>query len=119
MQASDLLICGSLQGLSHCDMAALAPVQVHSPPCTGQAASVGSGAALSTAASVRPPCQTACKAASDTRRTHTPLGQPTRTPTQAAALRAKRARGVPIKTLREEYDISKATVFRYLAEVFW
>jgi hypothetical protein len=70
-------------------------------------------------ASVRPPGQTACKSASDPLRTRTPLGQHKLTPTQAAALRAKRARGVSIKTLREEYGISKATVFRYLASVFW
>ena len=38
------------------------------------------------------------------------------TPRQANALRAKRARGVPVKALMEEYGVSKATVFRYLAE---
>ena len=38
------------------------------------------------------------------------------TPRQAKALRAKRARGVPVKALMEEYGVSKATVFRYLAE---
>jgi len=37
------------------------------------------------------------------------------TPTQEAELRAKRARGVPIKTLMQEYGLSKATVHRYLA----
>ena len=36
------------------------------------------------------------------------------TPQQAAALRAKRQQGVPIKALMEEYGISKASVFRYL-----
>jgi hypothetical protein len=30
-------------------------------------------------------------------------------------MRAKRARGTPIKALMEEYGLSKATVFRYLA----
>jgi hypothetical protein len=35
---------------------------------------------------------------------------------QAAALRAKRARGTPMKVLMEEYSISKATLFRYLKE---
>jgi hypothetical protein len=35
---------------------------------------------------------------------------------QGKALRAKRARGVPVKALMEEYGLSKATVFRYLAE---
>jgi hypothetical protein len=35
---------------------------------------------------------------------------------QAAALRAKRARGTPMKVLMEEYGISKATLFRYLKE---
>jgi len=34
---------------------------------------------------------------------------------QVRALRAKRQRGVPIKALMEEYGLSKATVFRYLA----
>src|SRR6266849_4978929 len=38
------------------------------------------------------------------------------TPRQGKALRAKRARGVPVKELMEEYGVSKATVFRYLAE---
>jgi Protein of unknown function (DUF3018) len=37
------------------------------------------------------------------------------TPTQEAELRAKRARGVPVKTLMQEYGLSKATVHRYLA----
>ncbi len=36
------------------------------------------------------------------------------TPRQAAALRAKRQQGVPIKTLMEEYGLSRATVHRYL-----
>jgi hypothetical protein len=44
----------------------------------------------------------------------TPLGQPKLTTRQAAALRAKRQRGVPIKALMEEYGLSKATVHRYL-----
>jgi hypothetical protein len=35
---------------------------------------------------------------------------------QAAALRAKRARGTPMKVLMAEYGISKATLFRYLKE---
>jgi hypothetical protein len=37
------------------------------------------------------------------------------TPTQEVELRAKRSRGVPIKTLMQEYGLSKATVHRYLA----
>jgi hypothetical protein len=41
-------------------------------------------------------------------------GQNKLTPRQVASLRAKRQRGTPIKALMEEYDISKATVFRYL-----
>jgi len=36
--------------------------------------------------------------------------------TQVAELRAKRKRGELIKTLMKEYDISKATVYRYLDE---
>jgi Spy/CpxP family protein refolding chaperone len=44
----------------------------------------------------------------------TPLGQHKLTARQAAALRAKRQRGVPIKALMEEYGLSKATVHRYL-----
>jgi hypothetical protein len=43
-------------------------------------------------------------------------GVPKLTPRQVKALRAKRARGVPVKALMEEYSLSKATVFRYLAE---
>jgi hypothetical protein len=35
---------------------------------------------------------------------------------QGAGLRAKRARGTPMKVLMEEYGISKATLFRYLKE---
>jgi len=42
-------------------------------------------------------------------------GQHKLTPRQAAALRAKRQRGAPIKALMEEYDLSRATVHRYLA----
>jgi Helix-turn-helix domain of resolvase len=38
------------------------------------------------------------------------------TPSQEKALRAKRQQGTPIKALMEEYGVSKATVFRYLAE---
>jgi predicted DNA binding protein len=47
---------------------------------------------------------------------HTRPGQNKLTPRQVASLRAKRARRVPIKSLMEEYGISKATVFRYLQE---
>jgi len=36
------------------------------------------------------------------------------TPQQAAALRARREQGTPIKALMEEYGLSKASVFRYL-----
>jgi hypothetical protein len=43
-----------------------------------------------------------------------PGGQPRLTPRQIAALRAKRARGAPIKILIEEFAISRATLFRYL-----
>ena len=43
-------------------------------------------------------------------------GVPKLTPRQVKALRAKRARGVPVKALMEEYGLSKATVFRYLAQ---
>jgi hypothetical protein len=41
-------------------------------------------------------------------------GQNKLTPRQVASLRAKRQRGTPIKALMQEYDISKATLFRYL-----
>jgi hypothetical protein len=57
-----------------------------------------------------------------TGRGHTAAAVPLRrglnklTPRQVNALRAKRARGVPVKALMEEYGVSKATVFRYLAE---
>jgi len=44
----------------------------------------------------------------------TPPGQHKLTPRQAAALRAKRAAGAPIKDLMDNYGISKASVFRYL-----
>jgi hypothetical protein len=44
----------------------------------------------------------------------TPPGQNKLTPRQAAALRAKRAAGAPIKALMDDYGISKASVFRYL-----
>jgi hypothetical protein len=43
-----------------------------------------------------------------------PVGQFKLTARQVRSLRAKRARGVPIKALMEEFDISKATLFRYL-----
>lgn len=45
---------------------------------------------------------------------HVPRGQRKLTPRQAATLRAKRHRGVPIKALMQEYGLSKASVFRYL-----
>ncbi len=45
---------------------------------------------------------------------YVPRGQRKLTPRQAAALRAKRHRGVPIKALMQEYGLSKASVFRYL-----
>jgi hypothetical protein len=32
-------------------------------------------------------------------------------------MREKRAAGTPIKVLMEEYDISTATLFRYLKEI--
>ena len=44
-----------------------------------------------------------------------PIGQYKLTPRQVRSLRAKRARGTPIRALMEEFSISKATVFRYLA----
>jgi hypothetical protein len=47
-------------------------------------------------------------------RSSTPPGQYKLTPRQVASLRAKRQRGTPIKTLMEEYSLSKASVFRYL-----
>jgi len=50
-----------------------------------------------------------------TPRARTPVGQRKLTPRQVRALRTKRARGTPIKALMEEYGLSKATVFRYLA----
>jgi response regulator of citrate/malate metabolism len=50
----------------------------------------------------------------DTAPTRLPGGQFKLTPRQVASLRAKRARGTPIKALMEEFDISKATLFRYL-----
>jgi hypothetical protein len=43
-------------------------------------------------------------------------GQAKLSPRQIKALRAKRARGVPIKDLMEQHSISRATVFRYLGE---
>ena len=49
-------------------------------------------------------------------RTRPAPGQYKLTARQAAQLRAKRQRGTPIKALMEEYDISKATLFRYLKE---
>ncbi len=38
------------------------------------------------------------------------------TPTQVVELQSKREQGVLIKTLMNEYDISKASVYRYLSE---
>jgi hypothetical protein len=43
-----------------------------------------------------------------------PGGQPKLTPRQITSLRARRARGAPIKALMEEFAISRATLFRYL-----
>ena len=44
----------------------------------------------------------------------TPRGHYKLTPRQRAAMRRKRAAGIAIKVLMEEYDLSKATVHRYL-----
>jgi hypothetical protein len=44
----------------------------------------------------------------------TPPGQRRLTPLQAAELRGKRAAGMPIKQLMQEYGLSRATVHRYL-----
>ena len=52
----------------------------------------------------------------DTPPTRPALGQTKLTPLKAAEMKGKRAAGTPIKTLLEEYGISKATVFRYLKE---
>jgi hypothetical protein len=46
--------------------------------------------------------------------THPAPGQTKLTPLQIAEMRGKRAAGVPIKALMDEYGISKATLFRYL-----
>ena len=44
-----------------------------------------------------------------------PLSGPTKlTPLQVAEMRGKRAAGVPIKALLEEYAVSRATAHRYL-----
>jgi hypothetical protein len=58
---------------------------------------------------------------SDTQATNTPAprpapGQTKLTPLQVGELRGKRSAGVPIKELMAEYDISRATLFRYLKE---
>ena len=52
--------------------------------------------------------------ATETDTARTPRGVHRLTPLQAAELRGKRAGGVPIKTLMEEYGLSRATVHRYL-----
>jgi hypothetical protein len=54
--------------------------------------------------------------AADTPRGRTPVGVSKLTAAQAAALRAKRQMGAPIKDLMKEFAISKATLFRYLKE---
>ena len=51
-----------------------------------------------------------------TPRARTPVGQRKLTPRQVRALRVKCARGTPIKALMQDYGVSKATVFRSLAE---
>ena len=59
-----------------------------------------------------PVADTATATETDTART--PRGVRRLTPLQAAELRDKRAGGVPVKTLMEEYGLSRATVHRYL-----
>jgi hypothetical protein len=49
-----------------------------------------------------------------TKTSGTAPGQNKLTPLQAAEMRGKRAAGTPIKTLMEEYGVSRATVHRYL-----
>jgi hypothetical protein len=46
--------------------------------------------------------------------TRLPVGQFKLTPRQVASLRARHARGAPIKALMEEFELSKASVYRYL-----
>jgi len=60
------------------------------------------------------PCRQSADRAVDRAPTRLPVGQFKLTTRQIASLRAKRARGVPIKALMAEFDISKATLFRYL-----
>ena len=66
--------------------------------------------ANSAAATAPPPADSTV----DARLLRLPVGQFKLTARQVRALRAKRTRGVPIKALMEEFDISKATLFRYL-----
>ncbi len=64
--------------------------------------------------------QTAHRATAPPTPAETPQGSPRGgqrklTPRQVRAMRAKRERGTPIQALMEEYGLSRATVFRYLA----
>ena len=55
------------------------------------------------------------RARADTPQVRPPGGQYKLTPRQVRTLRARRQRGVPIQTLMQEYGVSRATLFRYLA----
>jgi len=61
-----------------------------------------------------PPVVSAPATAPHTATPRLPSGQRKLTRRQAAALRAKRANGAPIKALMQDYGLSKATVHRYL-----
>jgi hypothetical protein len=62
-----------------------------------------------------PPTDRQRPAPTDTPQGHARGGQRKLTPRQVRAMRAKRKRGAPIKTLIEQYGVSRATLFRYLA----
>jgi predicted transcriptional regulator len=89
------------------------------PPQDSPAASVSDTCTDTVAETTTPsrrrgtaPSTTAADPAAATART--PRAQRRLTPLQAAEMRGKRAAGVPIKVLMEDYGISKATVQRHL-----
>jgi len=80
---------------------------------TATATAMEAGAGMPTpAGEERPVSDTETVSATDTDRIQG--GQRRLTPLQAAEMRGKRAAGMPIKQLMQEYGLSRATVHRYL-----
>lgn len=92
--------------LAHVVSETVTATETETPARAVRAASPGSVSDIATATETDTPPPRGRQAA--------PLGQHKLTVRQAAALRAQRAAGAPIKRLMDAYGLSRATVHRYL-----